>query len=611
MDQRWKTVISAVLCLTCLCFAAGAGAQGWDAYASAKQAAVDNLLAQLDSYRHNVYVYRDYAISENHYTQKAKIFGTDEALVHDMDEDWRQDPYTGDSCIRCELEAGYRDWGGWMFLNGYLPEGETTPLLNDGTTPAGLDLTGATELRFFAKGEQGGEVLEFFTAGYGYDGNTGQQLVDYPDSAAKVSRRITLNDVWKEYVLPLQGMDLSSIACGFGFVVSDNWATLEDNVFYLDDIRFVGEVEAQNAAPVLLRSYVTDNTYIRNAAFSYDNALVAMALLSEGRQAEAMQLLDAFVFAVANDRQAPGRVRNAYAAGDISPFAGWSGGVRLPGWYDRSAGETGTYYEDQYQVGSNTGNTSYVALALLHGYQETGEKRYLETAGQLMDWVLANCSGGTGFTAGFDGWAEGVPPVTYQYTYKSIEHNIDAYAAFRQLAQATNDPRFADAAQSALAFIQSMYDEQAGVFYTGTGNDGVTPSTDNIVLDAQVWAAMALGDAFAPYQKALERVAAMRQPQGGYPFCESNANGGWWAEGTAYTALMYRLRGQEGDAQGALDALCAIQREDGSFPAATVEALSTGFWLFTGEPWVYSDEPHIAPAAWFIMAVNGYNPYAF
>lgn len=612
MQKLWKAIISVGLCVTCLGFTAAARADGWGDYAPAKQAAVSNLLAALSSYRGDLYVYRDYALSDNHFTQKAKIFGTDGSLVHDMDENCQQGQYAGDSCIRCELEASGGDWGGWMFLNGYLPEGETTPRLNDGRQPAGVDLTGATQLRFFAKGERGGEVIEFFTMGFGYNGDSGYPEVEYPDTAEKQTfGQINLSDTWQEYTLSLEGLDLRRIANGFGFVVGGTWASMADNVFYLDEIRFTGDIASLQQAPVLLRSYRTDNVYIRNAAFSYDNALVAMALLSEGKQAEAAALLDAFAYAVANDRDAPGRVRNAYAAGDISPFPGWEGGARLPGWYDRSAGETGTYFEDRYQVGSNTGNTSYVALAMLHGYQATGDPRYLQTASQLMDWVLSNCASGEGFTAGFDGWAEGNPPVVYPLTYKSIEHNIDAYAAFLELGKLTGESRYTQAAQSALTFIASMYDADAGVFYTGTLDDGVTPNKDNIVLDAQVWAAMALGDAFAPYQKALERVAAMRQADGGFPFCESNRNGGWWAEGTAYTALMYRLLGQEGEARSALGALTALQNTDGSFPAATVEALSTGFNLFTGEPWVYSNDAHIAPTAWFIMAVNGYNPYAF
>jgi hypothetical protein len=131
------------------------------------------------------------------------------------------------------------------------------------------------------------------------------------------------------------------------------------------------------------------------------------------------------------------------------------------------------------------------------------------------------------------------------------------------------------------------------------------------VLDAQVWCCMALGSLFEDYWQALKVVEEMRQPEGSYPFCRENKNGGWWAEGTSYTALMYRLRGEDEPALAALNALEGIQLGSGLFPAATVSNLSTGFELFDGTPWEYSDAPHIAPTAWYVMAVNGFNPYAF
>ncbi len=585
-----------------------------NAYRDEKDKAVFALSDALAKTRESLYVYRDFGDTWNNFTQKAKMAGKNAGLVKDMDENWRENAYSGRSCIRCQIDTEGTDWGGWMFLNGYLPAGETVPRLNDGTREnAGLDLTGARELRFFARGEKGGEKVEFFTAGFGYHGETGKKTVKYPDSAKKQSLDfVTLTSDWQEYVIPLSDADMSDIACGFGYVLSGDKSGSADNVFYLDDIRFTGKTAYLQNASVLLRSYDTDNVYIQNAAFSYDNALVAMAFLSENKLTEAAQILDAFVYAVEHDRQTPGRVRNAYAAGVISALPGWKSGARLPGWYDMSQGETGTWYEDRYQVGSNVGNTSYVALALLQYDAVSGNQAYLNTAKALMDWVIENCSdGGDGFTAGFDGWAEGEPPVVYPFPYKSIEHNIDAYAAFTQLYARTGDTKYTTAADSALSFIQSMYDADAGVFYTGTLEDGVTPNKRNIVLDAQVWAALALGEDFTPYDKSLERVSAMRTAAGGYPFCESNANGGWWAEGTAYTALMYRLRGEDAAAVSALDALCAIQLASGAFPAATVEALSTGFELFDSSPWVYSDDPHIAPSAWFVMAVNGFNPYTF
>ena len=109
----------------------------------------------------------------------------------------------------------------------------------------------------------------------------------------------------------------------------------------------------------------------------------------------------------------------------------------------------------------------------------------------------------------------------------------------------------------------------------------------------------------------MPRAAPISLTVGGYPFCLTNANGGWWAEGTAYTALMYRLRGDEGKALSALAALESIQKENGLFPAATTEHLSTGFGLFDGTPWEYGTADHLAPTAWFIMAIQGFNPYVF
>ena len=573
------------------------------AYTKEKAAAISALTNRQKSERDTVYVYKDFSMTANHFTQKAKMAGKDDSLVKDMDENWQEDPYSGTSCIRCEVSTRIEDWGGWLFLNGYLPKGETVPLLNDGSMDGqGLDLTGATELRFMAKGDRGGEKVEFFTAGFGYDGSSGKKNVEYPDSAKKQSAGwIELTDQWEEYVIPLDSADMSYIVCGFGYVLNDQKDGVADNVFYLDEIRFCGDMESAQSAPVMLRSYDTENVYIQNAAFTYDNALAGMAFISEGMQPEAQKVMDAFVYAVQNDRALPGtgerpeevnpmRVRNAYAAGDISAFPGWESGAKLPGWYDN---ETGEWYEDRYQVGSNV-------------------EQYLQTARSLMDWVIEDCSdGGDGFVGGFDGWQEGDPPVVYPFTYKSIEHNIDAYAVFGALYKVTGESKYREAADSALRFIESMYDKEQGLFMTGTLDDGVTPNKSVVVLDAQVWCQMALGDAFEPYKSALDVVDKMKSPEGAYPFCLENKNGGWWAEGTAYTALMYRGIDKSEEYRQAMDALASIQLENGLFPAATVDNLSTGMDLFDGSPWEYSTDAHIAPTAWFVMAANGFNPYVY
>jgi len=605
-----KTVLGILLTL-CLLLPLAAGADGadYEVFRASADKALSALENALDEQRASVYVYRESGDSQNHFTQKAKIFGSNEALIGDMDENWQVFPAAGRSCIRCSQTVTLNDWGGWMFLNGWLPDGETEPQLNDGSAPGqGIDLTGTHSLTFMARGENGGERVEFYTCGFGRD-EWGHSLVKYPDTARKQSLGyVTLTKDWKEYTIDLRGKDMSSIACGFGFVVSAWNSPFGENVFYLDEIRFRGDYSGRPCFP-LLRSYDTGNIFIQNAAFSYDNALTAMAFLSAGRKAEAEEVLNAFVYAVESDRYKPGRVRNAYASADIISFPGWDEAARLPGWYDPAQA---MWLEDRYQTGSNVGNTSYVALALLQYDALYGSDRYLGVARQLMDWVIENCSDKSdGFIAGYDGWPEAGESTTYIFTYKSIEHNIDAYAAFSRLYERTGDRRYADAAESALRLIRSLYRQDEGWFCTGTGNDGITPSADNVVLDAQVWCCMALGSLFEDYWQALKVVEEMRQPEGSYPFCRENKNGGWWAEGTSYTALMYRLRGEDEPALAALNALEGIQLGSGLFPAATVSNLSTGFELFDGTPWEYSDAPHIAPTAWYVMAVNGFNPYAF
>lgn len=579
-------------------------------YKEAADLALNALKDELQQESRRLFVYRDFGDTENHFTQKALIAGKDASLVLPMDENWQEDPYSGETCIRCEQLTREGDWGGWLFLNGFLPENSSVPALNDGSESGqGLDLTGAKKLSFFAKGERGGEQVEFFTCGFGYDGTWNKKIVPWPDSSPKRSLgTIRLTDEWKEYSISLSKADLRYVVCGFGFVLSGGPYDSSDRVFYLDDIRFEGDFSGKDAH-IMLRSYNTKNQYIRNAAFSYDNALAAMAFLSEGERDAAKQILDSFLYAMEHDRYRPGRVRNAYAAGDITAFPGWGDTARLPGWYDNVAGQ---WYEDRYQTGSNVGNTSFVALALLQYDALYGNESYLNAAAVLMDRVIEECGDeNPGFTAGYDGWPESGSETTFVFTYRSIEHNIDAYAAFSRLYERTGEERYEKAAAGALAFVRSMYDASSARFTTGTLDDGVTPNTENTVLDAQVWACLALREGFAPYEASLAVVEKMRTEEGGYAFCLANANGGWWAEGTAYTALMYLLRGEREKAFSALDAMVSIQLENGLFPAATVENLSTGFELFDGSPWEYGTDLHLAPTAWFIMAVNGFDPYRF
>ena len=584
----------------------------------AKNTALDALSARLSRTRECVYVYKDYSLTHNHFTQRSKIYGSDDDLVKDMDENYTKKPYSGTSCIRCEQTSRKKDWGGWMFLNGYLKEWDRKPKPNDGNKGgAGLNLTGANALRFYARGKKGGEFVEFFPCGFGYD-KTNKKTVANPDSSMRKSTgQVTLTRDWKEYIIPLKGANLNYVVCGFGYEVDGKTNGKKDVVFYLDEIRFTGKIRSAQTAPVLLRSSDEEDIKVKNAAFTEDNALVAMAFLSAGKKNEAKQILDAFVYAVQNDRaydssdpkDGPRRARNAYAVGDISAFPGWNSGTRMSGWYDK---DSGMWIEDQHEVGSSSGTNSYVALALLQYYTTYGDETYLKTARSLMDWILKKCyDNSLGFTEGFDGWKESDSLGVYPLTKRTTKDNLIAYAAFSRLYDVTADEKYLEASQSAVRFVENMYNEWKGRFVVETLEDGFTPDPTSIVLlDVQSLSGLAMWDSFAPYYKTLSTIEDLKVRKGGYAYNRNNKKGGWWSEGTAFTALMYRVLGKQNKYEEAMNALVKIQAPNGLFPAATIDKYYTGITLYDGSSLRFTKDTHIAPSAWFIMAANGYNPFA-
>ncbi len=128
----------------------------------------------------------------------------------------------GVPCIKVSyVEGGVGAWAGLVWQN---------PADNWGTKPrGGYNLTKATKVAFSARGERGGEVVEFKIGGAGGE---------YPDSATVSTGPISLTPKWVRYVIDLQGADLTYISTGFGFVVTE-----ADNpkgcAFYLDDIGYV------------------------------------------------------------------------------------------------------------------------------------------------------------------------------------------------------------------------------------------------------------------------------------------------------------------------------------------------------------------------------------
>ncbi len=190
--------------------------------------------------------------------------------------------------------------------------------------------------------------------------------------------------------------------------------------------------------------------------------------------ARARTVADALLYAKQTISSSLTAAPNAYQGRDVMLPPGWlpnnkPNTVRMPGWYD--AGRK-TWFEDETQVSSNTGNVAWAMLGLLYFYETTLKQESLQAADQLGNWVISNTSdsrGKGGFTAGYDGWeneaaAGGSGPCASDVfvngqckrLYKSTEHNIRFYAAFSRLYVAEKLDQWAHAAQQARTFFLSM-----------------------------------------------------------------------------------------------------------------------------------------------------------
>jgi hypothetical protein len=464
-------------------------------------------------------------------------------------------------------------------------------------------------------------VVQFFAGGIGYSPDE-----PYPDSLAKTATPfITLTTQWTEYVIDLTGQNLSGVLGGFGWTTNAPLNNQNNITFYLDEIRYI---KARPNDLHFIVSYQTQrpeatfDAVNKNAAYSYDNAVALMNFVAAGDVIRAKLLADGFVYALHHDREfAPGRLRNAYAGGDLVLPPGWtphglSGTVRMPGWYDPVQK---LWFEDDSQVGSSTGNAAWVMLALESFYGRFGGQEYLDTLVDMADWVEANAgSYPSGFTGGWDfaeqGWV--------QRGYKSSEHNLDVWAAFSRLsslvrfsanpAQVSTSAHWAQEATSAKTFLLSMW--AGDHFWTGTLEDGVTPYEKVIPTDVQAWAFLSLSPNGGGYSSGLSWVDANNAVGLGYGFKQSGNNrmgDKIWYEGTAQAGLANLFAGNPAKSSAIKAAIHAAQDPSGGVFAASEDYLDTGFNLNNGDPWWYFHRLHIAATGWLGLLEKGASPFWF
>ena len=169
-----------------------------------------------------IYVYADWMAPHNHFVPEG-FMGCYQGI--DMDEKDTSSPYSGSTSIKITytpLASCKQKWAGVYWWDP--PGGDWC------RKEGGYDLTGWTKLTFWARGENGGEPVEFKVGGLMKpDGQACDSIV-----IPYTTDPMTLTDTWTQYSISLYGADLSHIAGGFVWVTNS-----EDPItLYLDEIRF-------------------------------------------------------------------------------------------------------------------------------------------------------------------------------------------------------------------------------------------------------------------------------------------------------------------------------------------------------------------------------------
>jgi hypothetical protein len=129
-----------------------------------------------------------------------------------------------DTQIQIRYTAERKQGAGWAGIYWQHPAN------NWGDKKGGFDLSAYKKMKFRARGENGGEVIDKFFIG----GITGQTEEGDTDEASLATVELTKD--MKEYEIDLNGLDLSHIIGGFG-VAANADANPNGFTIYLDDVR--------------------------------------------------------------------------------------------------------------------------------------------------------------------------------------------------------------------------------------------------------------------------------------------------------------------------------------------------------------------------------------
>lgn len=167
------------------------------------------------------YIFFDKGDKRNHFFPSGWMGDFGDIKVSDQ---WKDNPANGTTCLQIKYTAEKKNGAGWAGIFWQ------NPANNWGSKNGGYDLTGAKSLFISARGEKGGETVEFKIGGL-----TG----DFPDSGTATGGQLTLTKNWQVYKIDLADTDLSFISGGMVAVFSadnnpDGFTIYVDNMYYSD-----------------------------------------------------------------------------------------------------------------------------------------------------------------------------------------------------------------------------------------------------------------------------------------------------------------------------------------------------------------------------------------
>lgn len=113
-----------------------------------------------------------------------------------------------------------------------------------------LDLKGYQRIVFFARGQQGGEIVSFIAIGMISSGLNSNNIDSFPYQDFTVTtKNVTLDNFWKRYEISLNETRLDNITHPFGFVTTGHEPGVKE-IFYLKGVTF-DRKPAQHPIPLV------------------------------------------------------------------------------------------------------------------------------------------------------------------------------------------------------------------------------------------------------------------------------------------------------------------------------------------------------------------------